>query len=260
MDQPRLKNPIVLVHGLLGFNALRVGPVELVNYFPGIAEALTAAGNRVASAQLSPTGGVAKRAADLRAFLTHELPGERVHIIAHSMGGLDARYMISCLDMDEAVLSLTTLGTPHRGSPFADWGVRRLERLVRPVFDYFDVPAQAFYDLTTDGCRAFNERVCDVPGVRYFSVAGRATGAWVGPEWRLTHAVVGAAEGENDGIVSVASAQWGEAFEVWEGDHLSLVNWKTSLWAAAQGLWQNRVDQYMALVARLAASQTPSNP
>lgn len=252
MDRPRLNNPIVLVHGLLGFNVLRVGPLEVVNYFPGIAEALREAGNRVVAAQLSPTDGIARRAADLRDFLRRELPGERVHIIAHSMGGLDSRYMTSCLGMEDKVLSLTTVGTPHRGSPFADWGVRRLERIVRPVFDYFDVPAQAFYDLTTDGCRAFNDQVRDVPSVRYFSVAGRATGVWVGPEWILTHAVVAAAEGENDGIVSLASARWGEAFDVWEGDHLSLVNWK-NVWAAAKGLWQSRVEQYMGLVARLAS-------
>lgn len=253
MDRPRLNNPIVLVHGLLGFNVVRVGPLHVASYFPGIAEALRDAGNRVVAAQLSLTDGIARRAADLRAFLRRELPGERVHIIAHSMGGLDARYMTSCLDMADAVLSLTTVGTPHRGSPFADWGVRRLGRIVRPVFDYFDVPAQAFYDLTTDGCRLFNEQVRDVPGVHYFSVAGRATGVWVGPEWLLTHSVVAAAEGENDGIVSIASAQWGEAFDVWEGDHLSLVNWKSNLWAAQKGLWQDRVDQYMGLVSRLAA-------
>ena len=46
---------------------------------------------------------------------------DRVVIIAHSMGGLDARYMISRLGMDDRVTALVTITTPHRGSPYADW-------------------------------------------------------------------------------------------------------------------------------------------
>ena len=52
--------------------------------------------------------------------------------------------MISRLGMAPRVLSLTTLGTPHRGSAFADWGVRRFARLVCPVFEFFGVLYQAF--------------------------------------------------------------------------------------------------------------------
>lgn len=44
---------------------------------------------------------------------------EKVNIIAHSKGGLDAKYMIQHLDMNDKVASLTTLCTPHKGSPIA---------------------------------------------------------------------------------------------------------------------------------------------
>ena len=40
----------------------------------------------------------------------------KVNIIAHSKGGLDARYLISGLHMEDKVASLTTISTPHRGS------------------------------------------------------------------------------------------------------------------------------------------------
>ena len=72
---------------------------------------------------LSPTGGVADRAQQLKDFIDRVSPAEPVHLFAHSMGGLDARYMISCLGMAQRVLTLTTLGTPHRGTAFADWGI-----------------------------------------------------------------------------------------------------------------------------------------
>ena len=52
------------------------------------------------------------------------------------MGGLDSRYMISKLDMADRVLSLTTLGTPHRGTAFADWAVGKVEKVVRPALEF----------------------------------------------------------------------------------------------------------------------------
>ena len=155
---PRLRSPIVLVHGLLGFGRVRVAGITLANYFPGIAECLEAAGNRVFVPNLSPTAGVAVRARQLKTFIQRASPNEPVHLVAHSMGGLDARYMVSCLGMAKHVLTLTTLGTPHRGTSFADWGIMRLERIVKPVFDFLGVPTEAFYDLTTTRCRHFNDR------------------------------------------------------------------------------------------------------
>src|SRR3954462_3821909 len=99
MRVARLRTPIVLVHGLFGFDQVRLGDWVVADYFPGIADGLRAAGNRVLLARLSPTAGIAERAAQLRAFVDREPPGEPVHVFGHSMGGLDARYMISRLGM-----------------------------------------------------------------------------------------------------------------------------------------------------------------
>jgi triacylglycerol lipase len=241
----------VLVHGLLGFDVLQVGPIRLKNYFPGIEESLRRAGNRVCVVRLTPTAGVARRAEELRTTLNRELPHEPVHILAHSMGGLDARYMISRLGMEDRVRSLTTLGTPHRGSPYADWGIRHLRSFVKPLLRLFAMPEEGFYDLTTDACRARNDLVPDVPGVRYFSVAGRCSLAWVGLEWLVPHTVVQQSEGPNDGLVSVESATWGEHTDVWDGDHLSLINWLNPQ-ACALGLWRTRDRHYLNMVRRLA--------
>jgi triacylglycerol lipase len=121
--------------------------------------------------------------------------------------------------------------------------------VVQPVLQFLDIPVQAFHDLTVTSCRQFNERVPDAAGVRYFSVAGRHDGAWSRPEWQLPYLIVSAAEGDNDGIVSVTSARHGESCEIWEGDHLSLVNWRDPL---ARGPWRDRQPDYARIVQRLA--------
>ena len=250
MKFPRLGHPVVLVHGLAGYGRLNVGGSTFMSYWTNIPEAIAAAGNRVFIPRLPATASVARRAAALKAFLDREAPGQRVHLIAHSMGGLDSRHLISRLGMAERVLSLTTLGTPHRGCPFADWGVRRLGRFLTPLLDFAGLPYQAFHDLTVARCRDFNRDTPDAPGVRYFSVAGRFARTWLAPEWQLPARIVERAEGDNDGIVSVASASYGESCEVWDGDHINLVNWHHP-WAPPDKQ-TDRVRHYAALVGRLA--------
>jgi triacylglycerol lipase len=249
---PKLDAPIVLVHGLCGYDRISVFGRTLKDYFPGIREKLEAAGNRVLVPRLSLTRGVAARAAELKRFIEKRVPdGGPVHLIGHSMGGLDGRYMISQLGMAGRVKSLTTVGTPHRGTAFADWGVGRFGRLLAPFFHLLGVSYQAFLDLTTAGCRQFNETVPDAPGVRYLAVAGLCEREWVAPMWRLPHGIVSRVEGPNDGVVSVASATWGEHTDVWEGDHLNLVNWPNRI-ARKRGLWESLAPDYGRIVRRIA--------
>jgi len=248
---PKLRAPIALVHGLFGFDKIGVAGATLANYFPGIPDLLTEAGNRVLIPALTPTGGVSERAQQLKDFLREHSPAEPVHLIAHSMGGLDSRYMISMLDMAPMVLTLTTLGTPHRGTSFADWGIHRLARIVTPVLDLIGLPYQAFYDLTRAKCLSFNETVVDAPNVRYFSVAGQHDNSILHPEWFLSASIVSKYEGENDGIVSLESAKYGEAFDVWDGDHLALVNWRNPA-RYLRGAWNDPAPRYAAILRRLA--------
>lgn len=250
-DTPKLSDPVVLVHGLCGFDRFYAFRRPVKDYFPGVSEQLEAAGNRVLTARVSPTAGVARRAADLKRFIEREIPTGPVHLIGHSMGGLDARYMTAKLGMEDRVRSVTTVGTPHRGTSFADWGVARLGRWLLPLFRWLGVSADAFFDLRTDACRRFNEDVTDVPGVRYFAVAGVCEKPWLGPEWLLPSRIVNRTEGANDGVVSVASATWGEHTDVWHGDHLNLVNWPNRL-AARRGVWGEMAPDYGRIVRRLS--------
>jgi triacylglycerol lipase len=247
---PNLRSPIVLVHGLLGYDMIKLGPWGW-EYFRGIRPALEAAGNRILVPRLSLTDGVERRARQLRDAIQGSVGAEPVHIFAHSLGGLDARHLISSLGWADRVLSLTTIGTPHRGSSFADWGLRRFHAVLSPFFDVVRIPYRAFVDLSTNACAEFNKLTPDAPNVRYFSVAGRCEGPWLSIYWRLPHAIVEAAEGTNDGIVSIASATYGEMCEVWDGDHLNLINLPNRQ-ATRFGLWVDRVELYGGLVRRLA--------
>ncbi|KAJ1723308.1 hypothetical protein LPJ61_005839 [Coemansia biformis] len=118
------RNPVVLCHGLYGFDVK--GPEKLpmlqVHYWRGIREALENIGARVVVARVSGTGGVRERAHQLDSLLASRLESANVNIIGHSMGGLDARYLITHISPKSyTVASLTTVCTPHRGSPFMDW-------------------------------------------------------------------------------------------------------------------------------------------
>lgn len=223
---PRLRHPVVLAHGLLGFARWVIRDLELASYFRRVPALLRDSGNRVILPQVAPTGSVERRAASLAAQIRAAAGDERVHVVAHSMGGLDARHAITHLGLGDQVLSLTTLATPHRGSPVADRAsdiARRsgvLDALVSMGFDL-----AACDDLRTDRCGEFNARTPDVAGVRYASFAGAKPRGDAAFALRRTHDLIAAAEGENDGLVSVASARWGDPVEVVRADHVDFVGW-----------------------------------
>lgn len=70
------------------------------------------------------TGSIGERATRLDDQLQSKARGRGVNFLAHSMGGLDCRHLITHIKPSEYTpLSLTSVSTPHRGSPFMDWCV-----------------------------------------------------------------------------------------------------------------------------------------
>lgn len=57
---------------------------------------------------------------------------ERLHVVAHSLGGVIARYYVTRLDGDARVHTLVTLGSPHHGSLLAHLLPTRISRQLRP--------------------------------------------------------------------------------------------------------------------------------
>ena len=132
-DVPMTRQTIVLAHGILGFGALPLLPSP-VNYFNGVAEHLRRQGHAVFAPHVNPIGSIAQRGDQLAAAIL-DVPlseGEQLHVIAHSMGGLDARHALANVDGVAArVKTLVTIGTPHRGSPVAD----AVDNPAHPLFD-----------------------------------------------------------------------------------------------------------------------------
>jgi triacylglycerol lipase len=67
----------------------------------------------------------------------------------------------------------------------------------------------AFQALTTRSMALFNEQVPDDPKVKYYSWGAAYEPGWFDP-LRWSYEIIKALEGENDGLVSVASSKWGE--------------------------------------------------
>jgi triacylglycerol lipase len=221
----------------MGFNELHLAGNLLpgVQYWRGITEAMRANGIEVITASVPASGSIEERALKLGQDIAEKANGKSVNIIAHSMGGLDARYMISQLQPDNVqVLSLTTIATPHRGSAFADYcfdeiGERHLPYLYKLV-SALGLGTGAFKQLTRKYmAEEFNPRTPDDPTVRYFSYGATVTPGLLSA-FRQPHKVMDRMEGPNDGLVSVTSARWG----TYKGtlvncSHLELINWTNRL-------------------------------
>jgi triacylglycerol lipase len=213
--------PVVLAHGFLGFDEIGVGERKHL-YFRGVGAHLEAMGAQIYSPRVPPASTVAVRAQRL-ADLIRALPDERVNIVAHSMGGLDARYAISRLRLGPKVASLTTIGTPHLGTPLANAGNALFGAISRMLRRFFDLVA--FGDLTTEGMRRFNSAVPDERGVAYASVVGRSGRLRTNPLLWPSHLYLAQRSGANDGVVPADSQRWGEVMREVDADHWAQIGW-----------------------------------
>jgi triacylglycerol lipase len=184
-----------------------------LHYFRGIQSFLNADGFDVHHTRVGFATSLADRAADLKAQVTEILKttgAEKAHVIAHSMGGLDSRSMISRLGMADKVASLTTIGTPHLGTSFADM------KLARGGQDFIEgignaVDLRGFEDLTRPACKKFNEAVRNDEAankVYYQTYSASEERDAVFIFLQLSWDIIKKEEGDNDGLVALPSQAW----------------------------------------------------
>ncbi|MCE5228075.1 hypothetical protein LLG95_00570 [bacterium] len=233
-----------------------------VEYFNGIADCLLKSGvSAVYTAALPPGGSVEERASTLARFIAETVREEKLHLIAHSLGGLDSRHYVAHLGGAERVVSLTTLATPHRGSSLADLTSDLINPVLKLVgklgrrtwMEELRRSTAAHHDLRPSSCAAFNARTPDVDGVVYHSWAGAPPREALHGLLEVPAAVLERLEGGlNDGFVSLASAKWSG----WRGsvpaDHISLVGWQ---FTSAAKRHFNPGEFYRTLLPDLAAAE-----
>jgi triacylglycerol lipase len=194
-----------------------------IHYFRDVKDHVERAGHRAAMPPVPPLGTCDERAQALAQGIAREFPNGPIHIIAHSMGGLDSRTLIGndIGGLAGRIASLTTLSTPHGGSPVAD-----LLAGERP-----DDARRVFYDGISDALKRIGlatgalgnltkERASQVPDaarirpqIRYRSYAatGRlgllSTSFLLAPFHHYIHFKTGQA---NDGLVAEDSAKYGD--------------------------------------------------
>ena len=180
------KYPILMLHGV-GFRDLK-WPL----YWGRIPAALRSMGAELYYGQQDSWARVEENAKTVKARIRQildETGAEKVNIIAHSKGGLEARMAASSLGMGGQIASITTM-------------------------PYFFAVCR---DFSTAWAEAFNRENPDVPGVFYQSYAGVMRSPLSDINLSTANGIVKLIEGANDGLVTVESARWGEKFTLLTG-------------------------------------------
>lgn len=221
MTDCRTRYPLLLIHGL------NCRDDWIFPYWGRVADILRSHGASVFLSGQDAWGSVPGNA---RALLRRgedilaETGSERLNLIAHSKGGLEARYLISTLGF--AAASLTTICTPHHGSKAAAEWLKR-ERVCRVVGRGLEGFWRARGDrdpdflaavtaLTPETMARFNEENPDSPRVYYQSWGARLDGPGWDPMDRLQLWLT-RADAPTDGLVSPDSAVWGNYRGTLEG-------------------------------------------
>jgi triacylglycerol lipase len=189
---------------------------------------------------VDPLASAAVRAQQLADQIQAGFPSGSVHIIAHSMGGLDCRVLIgnNLNGLAGRIASLTTLSTPHQGSPVADLlagdGPDDKRRAIVDVISRLGLNTDALVNLTTTEAKKL-PNVQSTPGIRFrsYPASGRPKDFLrfvptppTAALFVLSNAFIKGLTGEdNDGLVTPTSATFGEVQTVLQCDHADMIGY-----------------------------------
>jgi len=252
----KTRYPIVLAHGLLGFDSI----LGVYDYWYGMPSSLRSGGAKVFVASYSASNYSEVRGEqlirdldNLRAIYGHQ----KFNLIGHSHGGPTIRYVAAV--RPDLVASVTSIGSPHKGSDVADGlatsfppgstGRALVAGFTNALSTFIAVMSGnndpqdalgALVSLSSDGAADFNARfpqgiptsscghgASSVNGIRYYSWGGTSV---------LTHVLdasdplLGASSlffgwEQNDGLVGRCSSHMGVVLRDDYGwNHLDEVN------------------------------------
>lgn len=214
------KYPVLLLHGF-GFRD------EIpFRYWGRIPDALRDEGIKVydglGDATASPYDNAAMISNRIDQIL-RDTGAEKVNIIGHSKGGLDARCIASQYDKNaERIASVTLMATPNNGSKTLDFIANHvpenvIKAVVKPIGLVYRLLGDKHEDtfnsimlFTTKGADRFNADNKDVDGIYYQSYAGCMSRMYSDPILCWTYPMVFLIEGSNDGLMTPKNAKWGD--------------------------------------------------
>jgi len=132
----KTKYPIVLAHGMAGFDEL----FGVYEYWYGIPDGLRDKGATVFVTEVSQFNSTQLRGEQLidQIETIKAITGKaKVNLIGHSHGGLDVRYVAAV--RPDLVASVTSIGSPHKGADLADYLAANIQggSFAQSVLAYF---------------------------------------------------------------------------------------------------------------------------
>ena len=210
--------PIVLIHGSGYRDNNKIG------YWGRIPAALREEGAQVYCSRQDAWGALETNVELLKDNILHALSdagADKVNLIAHSRGGIEARQVIHHPMLTGKIASLTTISTPHHGSRTMDaltkppqWMHKFLSLFVNGWFRLWGDKHPDFFhssrQFTSAWCEEFNRTCPNDPNIYYQSYASSMS--CCRSDWMMafSYFVIRRVEGENDGLVAADSAAWGE--------------------------------------------------
>jgi triacylglycerol lipase len=209
--------PIVLVHGYAGVDTY----FGLIDYFFDVHDRLEALGYDVHTPVTDPIATSERRGRQLEEsidVIVAETGASQVNVIAHSQGGLDARFLTSPggLGRADVVASITTVSTPHQGVDAVLWDLFSVEDFSREAMAEFN---RINVDAADVRYWSWTARSCGTLG---FGCQGESAGEVIDPFLVTTYNLL-SRFGDNDGIVTTASAVWGDHLGLLFADHFDQV-------------------------------------
>lgn len=247
--------PVVMCHGLFGTERFGAGPIHAGDYYRGILKAVRAEGVDAFAPRVHPLAGVYRRTWMLAQRITKKYGDRPVHIIGHSMGGLDARLLATDPAWSRRILSITTIGTPHLGTPLADVAARKLS-LLYVGLEKFGLTLDGLHQVSRQFTRDLTADWTDPDRAACWSIAGDPDPGNMFFGLRPTYALLRKWEGPSDGLVPKESAEgWGEPLPPWPHDHFRQINWMTPPW-----VHPTVIRSYIELIERIASVEEERRP
>ncbi|MCG8669264.1 MAG: triacylglycerol lipase [Pseudomonadales bacterium] len=278
------KYPIVLVHGVSGFDSL----LGLVDYFHDIPDELREGRAKVYTPNITAWHDAYVRGEQLHDYIVnYVLPhsgASKVNLIGHSLGGPTSRYVAAI--NPGVVASVTTVNGTNFGSGFADWGMRvfpegtwrngvlaDLLGLLGDVTDalsgnpeYEQDALESVKFMTTAQMNSFNrqfpngkpskncgEGSSKVNGIRYYSwgSTGQSTNILdVSDALLIVTGGLGFSNNNHDGLVARCSQHWGDVIKSnYRLNHLDATNLLFGMtgWTDPRDIYENHAERLRGL-------------